>query len=89
MIYADEASKNMSSLLERQKQIELRTSELERILEGQAPITRKDLDSATNWAWIQGIGTSMIATVLIVLLTKLSSRLRKKTGLQPAEIERG
>ena len=83
----EEANKHMASLVERQKQIELRASELERILDGKAPITRDDLNNASKWGWIQGVGTSIIAAFMIMVGNIIIKRLRKKGNtLDPPSI---
>ena len=61
---AGHVTEELKRLDVRQKQIALQTEELERILEGQQPITRHDLQRANLQGLISGLGVGFLASFL-------------------------
>ena len=64
---ARQVTEELSQLGDRQKQIALQTEELERILGGQQPITRHDLERATVQGWISGLIVGFVASLLATM----------------------
>lgn len=65
---AGHVSAELKGIDARQRQIVLQTEELERILEGQRPLTRQDLQRANwqglIWGFILGFASSLLATIV-------------------------
>jgi hypothetical protein len=78
---AQQATEELSQLGDRQKQIALQTEELERILGGQQPITRHDLQRANLQGLVSGV---VIGFVTSLLASVAYNALRKRKPL-PAE----
>jgi hypothetical protein len=73
---AEQVSHELKAIDARQKQLALQTEELQRILQGQEPITRHDLQRA-NWV---GLGTGVVIGFLTSLLASVVfNALTKKT----------
>jgi hypothetical protein len=64
----------------RQKQIALQTEELERILEGQKPITRHDLQRATLQGWIAGLVLGFLASFFATMAYNAFGRRKSSLG---------
>lgn len=62
------AQNNLSQLQEKQRQIQSRAEELDRILQGKRPITLEDLDRSGRESLHQGIWTGLLFGVLSSLL---------------------
>lgn len=77
-----EAQSNLARLAERQRVIETREVEIERILNGKVPITREDLDqSGRTGLWqgfLSGIVTSLIATGILGGFGRLRATFRRR-----------
>ena len=63
LVASRQASANVSRLVERQHQIELRTAELERLLEGAKPITRQDLETSSRTGLLVGALLGFVASL--------------------------
>lgn len=75
---ADVASRNAEVLLDRQRQIELRITELERILDGQAPITKKDLEDSGRTGLLIGALLGFLGSIAASFVVNMVSKMRRK-----------
>lgn len=79
---AQVAQANLSKLAEKQRAIQSRAEELDRILQGKRPITQEDMDrSARDNLWqglVMGVLTSLFATFIYPRLGRLGALLGKK-----------
>lgn len=75
---SEQTSSQISDLLKQQRQIELRTAELQRILGGAAPITKQDLETSSLSGLVMGTILGFVASLGASIVYGWFARFRRK-----------